>query len=157
MIKPLKARTFYTKCLTQMFLMHQCINTLQSDPSPHDVTLCVRLVLCHPPLTCQIQLNQCNTKTHHGFHPQHLRTAFDLWLPHSLRSLNATQRATFYRQSKVRIDGLLVTHYYKKDGRRCKALAYSTQCKFGGISHMLIKRAQMPFSTPSPFVRHYSV
>lgn len=140
-----------------MFVMHQCINTLQFDPSPHDVTLCVRLIWCHPSLTCQIQLYQCNTKTHCSFHPPQLRTAYDLRLSHSLCSLNAMQRATFYRQSKVRIDGLLVTHYYKKDGRRCEALAYSTQCKFGGISHMLIKRAQMPFSTPSPFVRHYSV
>lgn len=67
------------------------------------------------------------------------------------------QTVTFYRQSEANVDGLLVTHYYKKAWRRFKASAYSTQCTFWGISHMLIKRAQMPFSTASPFVWHYSV
>lgn len=98
------------------------------------------------------------TSTRYGFHPQFLTQGIGFeTLSCFLRSFNVMPTLTFYRQSKAKMDGLLVTHYYKKTCKRFKAFADSTQYTFWGISHMLIKRAQMPFSTASPFVWHYSV
>lgn len=107
-----------TTALIQIYVILQCENLIKFAHSNHGVhlrLLFVRLVFCHQSLPCQTQLNHCNTQKHYGFHPQSLTESIRFaTLSHSLRSFNVMQRVTFYRQSKAKIDGLLVTHYYKK-------------------------------------------
>lgn len=140
---PLSSRTSSDKwlwncnsCIRQMPVVCQCYRAFIFDP-PHHVfsmyLLYVRLLSSALPHLSD-PVKSWHTHTQWFFCPWHKA------LSHSLCSFNVTQRA-FCRQSKAKLDGLLVTHYYKKRLQsHLKTSAYSPQHKFWEISHTLIKR-----------------